>query len=168
MVAPGWFRLGNDYRHRGAEGGFLGGSSMDCGRAVLALGTGLVLTFAGPVAITTATSPATTATPAPTPTAKPTKQPAAKPTKPVGLLSVPPTTKPKLPPVTKKPVAKAPTKKPTVKPTTRRTTTKPPVVDVFYANCTEVRAAGAAPIHRGEPGYSKKLDRDGDGVACEN
>ncbi|MDQ0093238.1 hypothetical protein J2T21_001105 [Paeniglutamicibacter psychrophenolicus] len=30
-----------------------------------------------------------------------------------------------------------------------------------------MRNAGAAPIHRGEPGYSRKLDRDGDGVACE-
>lgn len=39
---------------------------------------------------------------------------------------------------------------------------------VYYANCTEVKAAGAAPIHRGQPGYSSKLDRDGDGVACEN
>lgn len=37
----------------------------------------------------------------------------------------------------------------------------------YYANCKAVRAAGAAPIHRGEPGYSSKLDRDGDGVACE-
>uniref|UniRef100_UPI00403F0B86 excalibur calcium-binding domain-containing protein n=1 Tax=Asticcacaulis sp. DW145 TaxID=3095608 RepID=UPI00403F0B86 len=36
-----------------------------------------------------------------------------------------------------------------------------------YSNCAEVRAAGAAPIRRGEPGYSRKLDRDGDGVACE-
>ena len=39
--------------------------------------------------------------------------------------------------------------------------------DVFYANCAAVRAAGAAPIHRGEPGYTSKLDRDNDGVACE-
>lgn len=38
---------------------------------------------------------------------------------------------------------------------------------VSYANCTAVRAAGAAPIYAGEPGYSSKLDRDGDGVACE-
>jgi micrococcal nuclease len=30
--------------------------------------------------------------------------------------------------------------------------------DVFYANCTEDRAAGAAPIYRGEPGYRPKLD----------
>ncbi|MFJ3282956.1 excalibur calcium-binding domain-containing protein [Streptomyces halstedii] len=37
----------------------------------------------------------------------------------------------------------------------------------YYANCTAVRAAGAAPIHRGEPGYASHLDRDGDGVACE-
>ena len=43
----------------------------------------------------------------------------------------------------------------------------PPVADVYYANCTEVRAAGADPIHRGDPGYSSKLDRDGDGIACE-
>lgn len=38
---------------------------------------------------------------------------------------------------------------------------------VYYPNCTAVRAAGAAPIRRGEPGYSSKLDRDGDGIACE-
>lgn len=35
------------------------------------------------------------------------------------------------------------------------------------ANCSEARAAGAAPLHRGEPGYRSGLDRDGDGVACE-
>lgn len=39
--------------------------------------------------------------------------------------------------------------------------------DTSYANCTAVRAAGAAPIHRGDPGYGSHLDRDGDGVACE-
>ncbi|MFF3065282.1 excalibur calcium-binding domain-containing protein [Oerskovia sp. NPDC057915] len=38
---------------------------------------------------------------------------------------------------------------------------------VSYANCDAVRAAGKAPIRVGEPGYSKKLDRDGDGVGCE-
>lgn len=36
-----------------------------------------------------------------------------------------------------------------------------------YANCAAVRKAGAAPIHRGEPGYSRKLDRNNDGVGCE-
>ncbi|WP_240644463.1 excalibur calcium-binding domain-containing protein [Paenibacillus paeoniae] len=39
--------------------------------------------------------------------------------------------------------------------------------EVVYANCAAVRAAGKAPLHKGEPGYSKKLDRDGDGVACQ-
>jgi hypothetical protein len=38
---------------------------------------------------------------------------------------------------------------------------------VYYANCSEARAAGAAPIREGEPGYAPHLDRDGDGVACE-
>ena len=38
---------------------------------------------------------------------------------------------------------------------------------VYYANCAAVRAAGAAPIHRGDPGYAPKLDRDGDGIGCE-
>lgn len=38
---------------------------------------------------------------------------------------------------------------------------------VYYKNCTAVRAAGADPIRRGDPGYGSHLDRDGDGVACE-
>lgn len=37
----------------------------------------------------------------------------------------------------------------------------------YYANCDAARASGAAPIEAGEPGYRDKLDRDGDGVACE-
>ncbi|MNS23538.1 Excalibur calcium-binding domain protein [compost metagenome] len=37
----------------------------------------------------------------------------------------------------------------------------------YYANCSAARAAAAAPVLRGEPGYSRKLDRDGDGVGCE-
>jgi hypothetical protein len=36
-----------------------------------------------------------------------------------------------------------------------------------YANCSEARAAGAAPVRAGDPGYSRKLDRDGDGIGCE-
>lgn len=36
-----------------------------------------------------------------------------------------------------------------------------------YPNCAAARAAGAAPLYAGQPGYSSKLDRDGDGVACE-
>lgn len=47
--------------------------------------------------------------------------------------------------------------------------TEPPVTGKTtpYASCAEVREAGAAPIHRGDPGYSARLDRDGDGVACD-
>ncbi|MDO9338483.1 MAG: excalibur calcium-binding domain-containing protein [Caulobacter sp.] len=37
----------------------------------------------------------------------------------------------------------------------------------YYANCSEARAAGAAPLRRGEPGYRPAMDRDNDGVACE-
>lgn len=44
---------------------------------------------------------------------------------------------------------------------------KPSADPGTYATCREARAAGAAPIRRGDPGYSAKLDRDGDGVACE-
>ncbi|WP_212998113.1 excalibur calcium-binding domain-containing protein [Winogradskya consettensis] len=76
-------------------------------------------------------------------------------------------------PTTKKPTTKKPTtNKPTTqKPTTKKPTTKPktkkPTAEVYYANCAAVRAAGADPIYAGDPGYSRKLDRDGDGVACE-
>ncbi|WP_242272831.1 excalibur calcium-binding domain-containing protein [Bacillus cereus group sp. BfR-BA-01538] len=37
----------------------------------------------------------------------------------------------------------------------------------YYKNCTAVRAAGKAPLYKGQPGYDSHLDRDGDGVACE-
>lgn len=39
--------------------------------------------------------------------------------------------------------------------------------DVYYQNCTAARAAGAAPIAVGQPGYGRHLDRDGDGIGCE-
>jgi len=37
----------------------------------------------------------------------------------------------------------------------------------YYANCTAAKAAGAAPLYAGQPGYRSALDRDGDGIACE-
>lgn len=46
---------------------------------------------------------------------------------------------------------------PTAKPSSR----------ITYSSCSEARAAGAAPVYVGTPGYSRELDRDGDGVACE-
>jgi hypothetical protein len=36
-----------------------------------------------------------------------------------------------------------------------------------YRNCAEARAAGAAPVRAGDPGYGLHLDRDRDGVGCE-
>jgi uncharacterized membrane protein YfcA len=40
-------------------------------------------------------------------------------------------------------------------------------VGAYYRHCDAARAAGAAPLRRGEAGYRPALDRDGDGVACE-
>ncbi|MFG2776029.1 excalibur calcium-binding domain-containing protein [Streptomyces sp. NPDC048350] len=37
----------------------------------------------------------------------------------------------------------------------------------YYKNCDAAKAAGAAPIRRGQPGYRSGLDRDGDGIACD-
>lgn len=45
-----------------------------------------------------------------------------------------------------------------------------PPVDVsaaYYPNCRAAKAAGAAPLYAGQPGYRTGLDGDGDGVACE-
>lgn len=42
-----------------------------------------------------------------------------------------------------------------------------PAPGVYYRGCNEVRAAGAAPLYRGQPGYRPEMDGDSDGVACE-
>ncbi|WP_258066639.1 DUF1524 domain-containing protein [Arthrobacter sp. GMC3] len=42
-----------------------------------------------------------------------------------------------------------------------------PAADIYYKNCAAVRAAGAAPIRAGQPGFQSKFDGDGDGVGCE-
>ena len=39
--------------------------------------------------------------------------------------------------------------------------------DIHYSGCTAVRAAGKAPLYRGDPGYSEDMDGDDDGIACE-
>ena len=64
-------------------------------------------------------------------------------------------------PVVAPPVAPQPQPQPKPQPA------PPAPAPVSYANCTAVKAAGAAPLYRGQPGYSSSLDRDGDGVACE-
>ncbi|HEY9349934.1 MAG TPA: excalibur calcium-binding domain-containing protein [Acidothermales bacterium] len=45
--------------------------------------------------------------------------------------------------------------------------TDPPATSAYYDNCDAARAAGAAPMSVGDPGYRSGLDRDGDGIACE-
>ena len=41
------------------------------------------------------------------------------------------------------------------------------VATIYYAGCNEARAAGVAPIYRGQPGYRPEMDGDSDGIACE-
>ncbi len=36
-----------------------------------------------------------------------------------------------------------------------------------YPNCGAARAAGAAPLYQGQPGYGPHMDGDHDGIACE-
>lgn len=44
----------------------------------------------------------------------------------------------------------------------------PPVaVSRPFRNCAAARAAGAAPVYRGDPGYGEHLDADSDGIGCE-
>ena len=57
-------------------------------------------------------------------------------------------------------VALAPTPKPAPAPA-------PAPTAAYFRNCSAARAAGQAPLYRGEPGYRSALDRDNDGVACE-
>ena len=38
---------------------------------------------------------------------------------------------------------------------------------IYFPNCASARAAGAAPVRSGQPGYGRHLDRDGDRVGCE-
>ncbi len=66
-----------------------------------------------------------------------------------------------------KPAPAAPATKAAPQPPPVETTEEAPAHSAYYANCSAAKAAGAAPLYRGEPGYRPALDRDGDGVACE-
>lgn len=88
------------------------------------------------------------------------EEPAAKPSPSVAPAPKPqPTWEPKPAPAPAKSAPPAPVQPAPAKPA--------PPADVYYKNCTAAREAGAAPVHRGDPGYAKHLDRDGDGVGCE-
>jgi len=43
-----------------------------------------------------------------------------------------------------------------------------PAPALTFQTCDDARAAGYRNMHRGAPGYSEHLDRDGDGIACES
>jgi hypothetical protein len=102
-----------------------------------------------PVATVATTTAATTE---PTPTSTPSSTAPAAPT--ASATSAPPTPT-RTTTTTKKPPAGG------------GATTTPPT-SVYYKNCTEVKAAGAAPLYSYEPGYRPALDSDKDGVACES
>jgi hypothetical protein len=40
-------------------------------------------------------------------------------------------------------------------------------VPVYFSGCNAARAADAAPIYEGQPGYRSEMDGDSDGIACE-
>jgi Excalibur calcium-binding domain len=42
-----------------------------------------------------------------------------------------------------------------------------PPTGAYYSGCNDARAAGVAPLYRGEPGYRPEMDGDSDGIACE-
>lgn len=75
------------------------------------------------------------------------------------------TTAKKPKPAEKKPVEKKPAPRPKADPPKQKPAKKRSGGP--FKNCTEAREAGAAPLHRGDPGYASKLDRDDDGIACE-
>jgi Excalibur calcium-binding domain len=65
---------------------------------------------------------------------------------------------------------RATTQRATPKPattTTAKKTAEKKATAASFSSCKQAKAAGAAPLYRGGPGYSSKLDGDDDGVACE-
>lgn len=121
------------------------------------------------VAPTTSARPTTTApkTTAPTTTTVPPTTTVAPPVETVTVYAPAPTTVPYVP---------APAAVPTPEPVYTQPAplvaavpevAAPPAASVIYANCAAAKAAGAAPLYIGGPGYQPKLDGDHDGVACE-
>jgi hypothetical protein len=51
--------------------------------------------------------------------------------------------------------------------TTPRARPLPAASGWSYRNCAQTRAAGAAPLYAGQPGYGLHMDGDGDSIACE-
>src|SRR2546423_56602 len=126
----------------------------------------LVLCCGGLTALAAIVGPAPQKAPNPRPTAT---RVAATPADTTSPASAPPAAPPTDVPTTPgaPPTTQAPAPPPPPVKTTEAAPPPPPPKDVYYANCDAVRAAGAAPLYIGQPGYRPGLDRDHDGVACE-
>ena len=139
------------------------GGLAGCGVPSVADGTG---------SPTPAPSPTATASPSPTPTPSLTPTPTPRPTPTPTPSPIPttqaPTQEPSTPPETQEP-------EPTPEPDTQAggggaapaPAPEQKQESTYYPNCKAARAAGAAPLYRGDPGYREELDRDRDGIACE-
>ncbi|MFC7450650.1 excalibur calcium-binding domain-containing protein [Rhodococcus daqingensis] len=136
-----------------------------------------VLAVAGAVMGSSTSEPAssqTTSRIVPTPTAARPSTFASTPAKPAPLLELPAPTTHDLPaPVTAPAPAYVPSPPSERVPAPPTAITKPqPLVEVpspsgKFSSCEDAIAAGAAPLYKGDPGYSPKLDRDKDGIACD-
>ena len=123
-----------------------------------------------------APSPTVTASPSPSPIPTPSPSPTPSPTP-----SPPPSPTPSPIPTTQAPPSESPAPSTTQEPeSTPEATTQagggaaapapaeePKQESTYFPNCRKAKESGAAPLHRGDPGYREELDRDGDGVACE-
>lgn len=70
-------------------------------------------------------------------------------------------------PIAPLPPVDAPAPEPVVQAPAPAPFVEAPAAEPYYQNCSAVRAAGAAPIFAGQPGFQSKFDGDGDGVGCE-
>ena len=118
--------------------------------------------------VTASPSPSPTPTPSPSPTPSPAPSPTPSPTpSPIPTTQAPRSESP-APSTTQEP-------KPTPEATTQAgggaaapaPAEEPKQESTYFPNCKKAKESGAAPLHRGDPGYREELDRDGDGVACE-
>lgn len=69
-----------------------------------------------------------------------------------------------------RPKAKTPTTRPktdTAQRNSLRADNRSTTRTTAFRNCDAARAAGAAPVYRGQAGYGRHLDRDNDGIGCE-
>jgi len=57
--------------------------------------------------------------------------------------------------------------RPTDRPVRRAPAREAVLASVYFPGCNAVRAAGLAPLYRGQPGYRSEMDGDDDGIACE-